>query len=48
MFNDCKSLKHLPDISKWNTSNLQNISSMFCGIKLKEIPDITKWNTNNL
>ena len=22
MFNECSSLKNLPDISKWNTSNL--------------------------
>ena len=29
MFYDCESLISLPDISKWNTSNLLNISYMF-------------------
>ena len=28
MFSDCKSLKSLPDISKWNTSNVTNIESL--------------------
>ena len=33
MFNWCKSLNSLPDISKWNTSNVKNMSWMFDGCK---------------
>ena len=45
----CKSLKELPDISKCNTSNVNNMTAIFCDcISLKELPDISKWNTNNL
>ena len=29
MFYGCKSLNSLPDISKWNTSNVKNMSGMF-------------------
>ena len=29
MFNECKSLSSLPDISKWNTNNFNNMSYMF-------------------
>ena len=29
LFCECKSLKFLPDISKWDTKNVINISSMF-------------------
>ena len=38
MFDSCKSLSSLPDISKWNTNNVTNTS----------LPDISKWNTNNV
>ena len=39
----------LPDISKWNTKNLVNMSSLFCGCKrLYSLPDISKWNTKNV
>ena len=31
MFYDCSSLKSLPDISKWNTNNVTNMSNMFYG-----------------
>ena len=49
MFYGCSSLKELPDISKWNTSKVNNITGMFykCG-SLKELSDISKWNTNNI
>ena len=29
MFRGCKSLNSLPDISKWNTSNVYDMSNMF-------------------
>ena len=33
MFNRCKSLSSLPDISKWNTKNVNHMSYMFLGCK---------------
>jgi len=33
LFSGCKKLTSLPDISKWNTSNVINMSSMFCYAK---------------
>ena len=45
----CKSLKSLPDISKWNISKVKNMNKMFyeC-ISLNSIPDISEWNTSNV
>ena len=49
MFNGCSSLLSLPDISKWNTINVTNMSYMFYGCSpLSSLPDISKWNTNNV
>ena len=49
MFSGCNSLISLPDISKWNTSNVKEMSSMFLGCNsLILIPDISKWNTSNV
>ena len=49
MFNGCKSLSSLPDISKWNTNNITNMSFIFSGCSsLSSLPDISKWNTNNV
>jgi len=49
MFSNCSSLESLPDISKWNTSNANNMSYMFSNCSsLKLLPDISKWNTNNV
>jgi len=31
MFNDCKLIIELPDISKWNTNNVTNMNGMFFG-----------------
>ena len=31
MFYGCSSLLNLPDISKWNTNNVTNMSGMFVG-----------------
>ena len=49
MFNGCKSLKSLPDISKWDTKNVTNMSAMFrdCS-SLKYLPEISKWDTKNV
>ena len=43
MFFQCSSLESLPDISKWDTRNVKNISDMFCGCSsLESLPDILK------
>ena len=42
MFEGASSLLNIPDISKWDTSNVKDMSSMFKGCKyLKSIPDIS-------
>ena len=49
MFSGCSSLSSLPDISKWNTNNVNNMSGMFSGCSsLSSLPDISNWNTNNV
>ena len=49
MFDGCKSLTNLPDISKWNTNNITDMSCMFGGCSsLSSLPDISQWNTNNV
>ena len=49
MFNGCSSLLSIPDISKWDTINMTDISEMFKGYSsLKILPDISKWNTENI
>ena len=47
MFNNCKSLISLPDISNWNTSNVTDMKNMFqmCD-SLVSLPDISKWDTS--
>ena len=41
MFSECYSLISLPDISKWNTSNVENMRYMFSGSNsLISLPDI--------
>ncbi len=48
MFYKCSSLLSLPDISKWNTSNVTNIFNIFSECSsLLSLLDISKWNTNN-
>ena len=47
MFMGCEKLSNLPDISKWNTSNVKIISSLFEDCKnLKYLPNISKWDTS--
>ena len=49
VFYNCKSLISLPDISKWDTSNVTILSSIFANCEsLKNMPDISKWNTKNI
>ena len=49
MFENCYSLSSLPDISKWNTNNVTNMSYLFSNCSsLSSLPDISKWNINNL
>ena len=33
IFNGCVSLESLPDLSKWDTSKVKNMSNMFYGCK---------------
>ena len=42
-------LYSLPDLSKWNTNNILNMSGIFyyCS-SIKSLPDISKWNTQNV
>ena len=49
MFNFCEILSYLPDISKWNTIKVKNMSNLFRICKsLLSLPDISKWNTTNV
>ena len=42
-------LSSLPDISKWNTSKVVKMNSMFFSCSsLLSLPDISKWNINNV
>ena len=44
LFSGCKSLSSLPDISKWNTKNIDKIEKIFYGcISLSSLPDISLW-----
>ena len=49
MFYDCTKLYSLPDISKWNTSNVKDMSGIFSNCSsLSSLPDISKWNTSRV
>ena len=49
MFNNCKSLLSLPDISNWNTDKAIDMSKMFYNCEsLQSLPDISRWNTDNV
>ena len=46
MFDGCRLLSSLPDISKWNTNNIKYMNCMFSECSsLSSLPDISKWNT---
>jgi surface protein len=48
-FYNCSSLTYLPDISNWNTENIETATYLFayCS-KITHLPDISKWNMNKL
>ena len=49
MFDGCKTLVALYDISDWDTSKITNMSYIFNGCEsILSIPDISKWNTSNV
>ena len=49
MFSGCNSLNSLPDISKWDTSNVKYMNYMFSRCySLNSLPDISKWKTSNV
>ena len=49
MFLGCESLTILPDISKWDISNVIDIASIFQSCSsLNYLPDISKWNTSKI
>ena len=49
MFNGCNLLNSLPDISKWDTNKVTDMSYMFYGCSsLSSLPDISKWDTKNV
>ena len=49
LFYNCSSLISLPDISKWNTDKVTDISYLFYNCSsLISLPDISKWDTNNV
>ena len=49
MFCCCNSLISLPDISKWNISNVKDMSYAFADNKsLELLPDISKWDISNV
>ena len=49
MFSDCYSLLCLPDITKWNISNVKYMFSIFENCKsLIKVPDIPNWNESKL
>ena len=49
MFQACLTLKELPDISDWNTSNVKDISELFSNCEnISYLPDISKWNISKV
>ena len=49
MFSGCSSLISVTDISKWNTSNVEDMGYIFNGCSsITSLPDISKWNTSNV
>lgn len=45
MFNECQELEEIPNISGWNTENVESMGFLFCDCqKITKLPDIYKWN----
>ena len=48
MFSNCKSLISLPNISKWNLTNVVNMSYLFSNCEsLLSLPDLSRWDIFN-
>ena len=48
MFYNCEKLSSLPDISKWNTNKMWNMSGLFANCNsLIYLPNISLWNIGN-
>ena len=44
-FYNCFNLEDIPDVSKWDISNVNDISYLFYGCKsAKKLPNILKWD----
>ena len=44
LFQNCTSLKRIPNISNWNVHNLKSLSNIFYGCSsLLSLPDISNW-----
>ena len=49
VFSNCFSMKKLPDISKWDTNNVKDMSNFFDNCcSLSVLPNISKWNFKNV
>ena len=48
LFQGCSSLLSLPDISKWNTSNVKNMSSLFEGCANLVTIKIADWDISKV
>ena len=49
MFSNCSSLVSLPDINKWETSQITNMNYLFFGCSsLTSLPDLSTWETSNV
>ena len=49
MFFECRRLKSIPNISKWNSINIIDMGYMFDSCTgLIKLPDISTWNTSNV
>ena len=48
MFYECLKIESFPDISGWETINVNDMSYMFSECKkLKVLPNTSKWTINN-
>ena len=46
---NCSLLQSLPNISKWNTKNINSMNGVFFNCSsLLSLPDISKWTTDNV
>ena len=49
LFSNCNSLLYLPDISIWETDNVENMCNMFYNCEfLSYLPDISKWKMSKV